>query len=188
MERTKPIVALVAMLAIAGCAGTDAMQVESLDADNRATGIRYYETAPYLLVHTDGKGGLKSQLLFLADLTQKRSIDPFAVLASNESTLTFKNGTLSQSKTVVDETVVPKAVITAVERAAAAAISASLNDPDASATAQVPPPRLYKIVIDSEKVRLVGGTTVDASGNPDTITVTISQPAKPEKPSEGGDQ
>lgn len=45
--------------------------------DEDARGIRYYEGAHFLIVYTDGKGGLKAGLKFLPDLTRKRSIDPY---------------------------------------------------------------------------------------------------------------
>jgi hypothetical protein len=177
------------LVLIAGCAGTDVSRVTN-DAygelgkvsDTDANGIRYYESAPFLLVYSDGKGGLNSQLLFLPDVTKKRVIRPYAVLAANNSTLTFSNGVLTQGKSVVDETLVPKAIVGALEKAATAAIAASLNAVGAEATPQLPPPQLFKIVLSGGNARLVGGPGVDRNGKVRMIDVTISAPAKAEPP------
>jgi hypothetical protein len=173
---------------LTGCAGTNVARVSSPEygvggkvADSQANGIRYYESAPFLLVYTDGKGGLVSKLLFLPDLTRKRVIDPYATLASNNTTLTFSNGVLSQGKTVVDETLVPKAVVGALEKAATAALGGTLNAPGAPPTAQLPPPQLFKVVLTTGGARLVGGQTVDKDGRVRMIDVTISDPDKAEE-------
>jgi hypothetical protein len=177
---------MTACLLLAGCAGTKvarvsnpAYNVTGKYSDEDANGIRYYESAPFLLVYSDGKGGLNSQLLFLPDLTQKRVIDPYSVLASNNSTLTFVNGVLTQGKTVVDETMVPKAVIGTLERAAAAMIGGAFNDAGAAPTPQLPPPQLFRIILANGSARLVGGPGIDQDGKVRMIDVTVSNPDKP---------
>jgi hypothetical protein len=181
---------VAALAALSGCAGTtvETVAIPELNApgklsEEQADGIRYYEAAPFLLVYTDGKGGLNSRLLFLPDLTRKKSIHPYAVLASNESTLTFTNGVLTQAKTVVDETIVPKSAVAALEKAATAALAGALNVTGVSPPSKLPPPHLYKVVIEKDSVRLVGGPGTDGSGNVRMIDVTISQPATPNIPS-----
>lgn len=170
---------------LAGCAGTTVRPVGDTATEERAKGIRYYESAPFLLVYTDGKGGVVSQVIFLPDVTTKRSIDPFAVLAQNETTLTFTDGVLTQSKSVVDETVVPKAVVSALEKAATAAIGMAAADaPDGFKEADLPLPRLYKIVISGDDISLEGSGAFTTDGRPlDTIHATITMPGKaPDKP------
>lgn len=181
------ILSLLAFTALVGCAGTNVSSIADPElgvagkySDEEADGIRYYESAPFLLVYTDGKGGLNSQLLFLPDLTQKRVIDPYAVLAANNSTLTFSNGVLTQGKTIVDETVVPKAVVGLLEKLATAALAGTLNAAGTTPTAQLPPPQLFKIVIDKDTARLVGGPGGDKNGQVRMIEVTISNPDKPD--------
>ena len=126
---------LLAALLLGGCAGTIVQPIRYGDsagapgiADDAAGGIRYYETAPFLLVYSDGKGGLQSQILYLPDRTRMRSIDPYAYFASNEATLVFDHGILTQGKTVVDETLVPKAIVGVLEKAATAALAGALNE------------------------------------------------------------
>jgi hypothetical protein len=165
------------LLLATSCAGTTFRRIASESDDLTADGIRYYESAPFLLVYTDGKGGLRSEIKFLPDTTTKRSVDPFAVLAQNESTLTFTNGVLSQSKTVIDETPVPKAIISALEKVAAAAIAAANAPGDPPTQTDLPLPRLYRILITKDAVTLEGGKVFSSEGvEIDTIRATISQP------------
>ncbi|PTR06818.1 hypothetical protein C8R32_109104 [Nitrosospira sp. Nsp5] len=182
---------LIALLLLTGCAGTNVNRVATGEIagpgevlDSKADGIRYYEIAPFLLVYTDGRGGLTSQLLFLPDLTRKRVIDPFAVLATNNTTLTFVNGVLTQGKTVVDETVVPKAIVGALEKAAIAAVNAFLNDVGTPPTTQVPPPQLFKIVLENGGGRLVGGKSVGSNGEIRMIDITVTDPGGESKTTE----
>ena len=180
-------------LALGGCAGTTVSRIAypgiaptpglPADAnDNDATGIRYYENAPFLLVYSDGKGGLTSQLLYLPDLTQKRVVHPFAYLAANNTTLTFDKGVLTQGKVVADETAVPKALIGALEQAAAASIGRSFNAAGGEPPPQLPPPQLFRIILANGKAQLVGGPGVDSTGSARMIDVTISGEAKTKKP------
>jgi hypothetical protein len=182
--------ALIALaIGTAGCAGTNVSRISNPDygvggkySDDQADGIRYYESAPFLLVYSDGKGGVVSKLLFLPDLTRKRVIDPYATLSSNNSTLTFTNGVLTQGKTVVDETVFPKAVVGALEKVASAIVMGAFNAPGAPPTAQLPPPQLFKIVLlPHGQARLLGGQTVDKDGKVKMIDVTISKPDEAEE-------
>lgn len=172
-----PIIAGAALLS--SCAGTivgrisnPAYQVDGRFSDTKAQGIRYYESAPFLLVYSDGKGGLVSKLLFLPDLTQKRTVDPYALLASNNTTLTFTTGVLTQGKTVVDETIVPKAVVGALEKAAGVALKA-FNVAGGGASGNLPPPLLFKIILKngSPIIRVTpqanGTMTVDVEYLPD---------------------
>lgn len=177
---------MTACLLLSGCAGTKVARVSNPAynapgkySDAEANGIRYYESAPFLLVYSDGKGGLTSQLIFLPDLTQKRVIDPYSMLASNNSTLTFVNGVLTQGKTVVDETLFPKAVIGTLERAATALMAGTLNAAGAPPTPQLPPPQLFRIVLANGSARLVGGPGIDQDGKVRMIDVTVSNPDKP---------
>jgi len=169
-------------LLLSACAGTQvrpiAATAEGADPDGAADGIRYYEPAPFLLVYSDGKGGLQSKIVILPDLTRKRSVDPFAYLASNNSTLTFQNGMLTQAKSVIDETVVPKAVVGALEKVATGLLAGTLNDAGATPTGQLPPPQLFRIVFTDAGARLVGGPGVGSDGQPRMIDVTISAPDK----------
>src|SRR5882757_10510461 len=116
---------------LASCAGVnyqtirtygtgDPKAVEANTADIAADGIRYYEQVPYLIVYSDGKGGLKSQLLYLPDTTRKKVVHPYAWMANNNLVLTFDKGVLTEGTQTIDETIVPKA---AVEAAAAALIA-----------------------------------------------------------------
>jgi hypothetical protein len=169
---------------LSGCAGTTDRPIAAADGagnpDEKADGIRYYESAPFLLVYSDGKGGLQSQILFLPDLARKRSIDPYAYLASNNSTLVFQNGMLTQAKSIVDETIVPKAVIGALEKVATGLLAGALNDAGAQPPTQLPPPQLFRILFTKTGAKLVGGPGTGPDGQPRMIDVTISEPDKPD--------
>lgn len=158
------------MKPIAYADAADPKTQEGLTLDKDATGLRYYEGAHFLIVYSDGKGGLKSEVKFLPDLTQKRSIDPYAYFAKNETTLVFTNGILTQSKSVVDETILPKAAITALEKVATAAISA-FNLAEGKPATYLPMPRIYKIIVGSggQLTLEAGNTTI--KGDPTGIEV-----------------
>jgi len=148
---------------LSACAGLKLESIPNDDADKASTGFRYYDSAPFLLVHTDNKGGLTSQVLYLPDLTRKRAAAPYNYLASNKTTLTFDKGKLQQSKSVVDETIVPAAVISGLEKIATAAVKAAANAANAGDT--IPPPMLFRIVKVQGKWGLSGGQALDPIGN-----------------------
>jgi hypothetical protein len=111
--------ALLAAL-LSGCAGFTTANVDTEEADAKARGFRYYESAPFLVVFYDGEEFLTTEVLFLPDTTRKRSIQPYSYAASNKATFTFAEGRLTGAKAVVDETVLPSAIISALEKAALA--------------------------------------------------------------------
>ncbi|GGC93423.1 hypothetical protein [Undibacterium terreum] len=144
---------------LAGCAGLEVTPIPPGEAgkteDEKATGFRYYETSPFLLIYTDGKGGLVSKLLYLPDMTKKRSIRPYAYLSSNNTTLKFENGTLVEAKAIIDETVIPTSVISGLAKVAIA--GASANAPDKTTpTDSLPGAYLYRIVQTNDTWTLVG--------------------------------
>lgn len=144
--------------ALTGCAG---LEVTTLGADPArdvaARGFRYYQSAPFLFVVSDGKGGLTASIKFLPDTTQKMSIRPYAFASSNDATLTFDGGVLSRAATVVDETAVPIAALDALARALAAAAKASLASSELELDATVPIPYLFRIVQKDDVIELRGG-------------------------------
>jgi hypothetical protein len=141
--------------------------------DDTCNGFRYYQSAPFLLVYSDGKGGLGWQIQYLPDLSRKMTAQPQAIMASLNTTLTFQNGCLSDSKDVADATAVPKAVISAVEKVVSA-LAAGGGAPAPSNNYQVPKPHLYKIVIRPGRIDFLGG---EAAG--DNIYVTLATGVKP---------
>lgn len=156
--------ALMCLTIVAGCAGIDAWPEKTNDL-----GVRYYTQAPFLLVHTDGKGGLTSELIWLPDTTKVMTIRPYTYLAKNEGALKFDEGVLTSAKSVADETAIPNAILGALKTAAIAA----LNAPTASDT--VPSPRLFKILINGDTISLIGN-----EAQPQHINITIP-PKKADK-------
>src|SRR5262245_1428713 len=102
----------VMLVLCVGCSGMTVMPIRSPEDDQKATGFRYYESSPYILVYSDGTS-LKSDLLYLPDRTRKMSVELFDFLSSNTTKLTFLNGILTSADTEGDATAVPKAVIEA---------------------------------------------------------------------------
>ena len=172
----RSIAVVIGALALSGCAGISAGVVTD---DSKELGYRYYAPAPFLFVRSDGKGGLTSEVVYLPDTTQTLSLRPYATLASNNATLSFNNGMLTEASAVVDETVVPTAFIDALSKAASAAIAADLPS---SPVAQAPPPYLFRIIVRSGSIQLKGGPAFATDGKkPATINVSINTP-----PSTGG--
>jgi hypothetical protein len=145
---------------------------ELCDTDRKAQGFRYFEEAPFLFVHSDGKGGISSEIVWLPDTTKKMSIKPYALLATNKVSLSFTNGMLTESSTTVDETVIPEAVLSAIVAAGVRAAGI------ASGETQLPLPYLFKITFNqnSGEAVLSGGfpTTDKTKTKPLVIHVTIA--------------
>jgi hypothetical protein len=157
---------------LGGCAGLDVAPVKD---ENSANGYRYYQQAPFLFVRSDGKGGVTSEIVFLPDTTHEMSANPFAYLATNNATLTFNNGALTEASVVGDETVVPVALADALTKAAGAAIAA---DNPSGPNASVPVPYLFKIIVHAGTIELNGGPAVATDGKTKaTISVVIAVPA-----------
>lgn len=144
-------VILPGSLICGGCAG---VSYRALDAssDQRARGFRYYDTSPYLLVRTDGKGGLESSLEYLPDLGKLRHARPFQFLAANKSTFDFSEGTLSSGTSEGDGTAVPAAFLDAATKVASAALKAGADDPAAAKSGEGSgtAPRVYLFKIKQE--------------------------------------
>ena len=168
MMRIRISIAVLLASTLSACAGLNVTPIgTSAELDKTAHGFRYYQPAPFLFVHSDGKGGLTSQIKFLPDTTQKMSVQPYAYLASNESTLQFDAGMLTQAAAVVDETVVPAAALDSLAKVLSAAAKAAMNVPEATNDATVPVPYLFKIVIKGNVIELRGGPMNGAALTPD---------------------
>jgi hypothetical protein len=158
MKRFSTSIIVLLAGALSACAGLNVTPIgTSKELDEAAHGFRYYQPAPYLFVYSDGKGGLVSQIKYLPDTTQKMSVQPYAYLASNESTLQFDAGMLTQAAAVVDETVVPAAALDSLAKVLAAAAKAAMNVPEAANETKVPVPYLFKIVVKGNLIELKGG-------------------------------
>jgi hypothetical protein len=114
MQKRILSLSLFAVLAC-GCATVTHERITSHTADERARGIRYYGTSPYLIAYSDGKGGMVTQVTFLPDPAKKMSAAPKAALADVGATMTFDRGVLTQSTENGDATAVPTAILKAVE-------------------------------------------------------------------------
>ena len=161
---------------LGGCAGLTVTPIGEGKGENSETdarGFRYYQPAPFLLVYSDGKGGLVSQITFLPDTTKKMSVRPYAYLASNESTLQFDAGMLTQAAAVVDATIIPSAALDTLAKALGVAAKAALNAPEATNETTVPVPYLFKIVITGNQIQLKGGPAGGAALAPDNKKIVI---------------
>jgi hypothetical protein len=149
---------------LAGCAGITHRPIADEAADQRVTGLRYYDTSPYLFIHTDNQGGLTSDFVYLPDSTKKRSAKPFAFLAKNKTVLTWDDeGTaLLGSSSDVDTGEVPKAIVGALEEVGKTFVKSMFDAPNQK-TADSPPraPRAYifKVVKRNGVWGLIGAST-----------------------------
>jgi len=143
---------------LSGCAGIRVVPITSDKQDKRDRGFRYYENSPYLLVNTDETGELTGKILFLPDLNTKTSISPYAIVAKNDTQLTFSKGVLTQAISDQDATQFPKEVIKALTSVVKA--SSALNAPgEAAVGGKLAAPYLFKIVVEDGTVKLIGGST-----------------------------
>lgn len=162
-------------LLLSGCAGFKV--VDAPTSNDTAEGIRYYEPAPFLLVYSDGKGNLTSQIIVMPDITQKRVIDLYAYASTNKSTLDFTDGMLTKSAVEVDSTAVPLAMIDTIQSLGVAAIGAAFNAPKSGVTHTIPAPYLFKIVVDKDGTRLLGGPGLGADGEPLNLQISVTKEA-----------
>jgi hypothetical protein len=121
-------------------------------ADESASGIRYYQASPYLLVYSDGKGGIVWKIYYLPDQTRKMTATPYNYVAKVTANLTFSRGVLTDSTEDVDTTAVPKAILAAAEKLLPLALADTTPE-----ERTVLPPRLYKILVAGDTITLAGG-------------------------------
>jgi hypothetical protein len=169
------LIAAAGLSCLAGCAG---LSVEAIGntgqaADAKATGVRFYQEAPFLFVYADGKGGVGTDIKWLPDTTQLMSASPYAVLSKNETTMEFLSSALTTSTVVVDDTIVVNASLEALGKVLAAAAA---NTASESELPPVPAPKLYRIIVngDANPLRLSASRTVDIRGNDLVINIGAS--------------
>ncbi len=166
------------LLLLTGCVGTTIEDIPA-ERDQDARGVRFYNSAPFVLVTSDRRGSLTSQFMYLPDTTRLLGARPYAFMGVNKTTLTFKNGVLESAKVTTDDTAVPKAIVAAVEAAATAAAKAFLDQGGVAADTGVPPPILLRVVfLGDGSVKLKGGVAVGPDGKEiKQINVTMSKAA-----------
>ena len=142
---------------------------KNAEHEAKATGVRYYRRSPYLLVHTDSRGGLIWRILYLPDPSKKMAIDLPVYASRLTTTLNFENGTLKDSTESSDATAVPVAVLAAIKEAIPAVVQGLRireTQPDApTPPTKAPAPYLFKIV--------VLGNTVELRGGPGDVTIPL---------------
>ena len=124
------------------------------DADDR--GIRYYRSSPYLIVYSNGKGGIVTEIKYLPDPTKKMSAQPNSSFATGlKTTMNFDHGVLTSVKDELGGDIISPAILKAVETMGPALLKALNLAQDNVYT--VPAPYIYKIVVTGEEVKFVGG-------------------------------
>lgn len=146
---SKASLSLLFPFLLAGCAASVTHQRENSDSD----GIRYYMNAPYLIVYSNGRGGLQWQIRYLPDQTKVMTAKPHVFGARLEMTMNFQNGVLATSSVSGDSAGVPKAVIAAVQNVLPLLAKAAAGTPT---TPGFPAPSLYKIVVNGDNVTFIG--------------------------------
>lgn len=163
--------AVLTMGGLIACASIEPTPVKNFE---NPKGIPYYDGSYYLLVYPDGLGNLKWTLQYLADPQKKREYRTSQFLSSVETELTFSNGVLNIGNTTTDSTVVPTAVIGAIEKVLTSGIA---NDPLANVN-KVPAPSIYKLVVTGNQIAFLGEKSTHF------VNVTVTQEAKPAKEGE----
>jgi hypothetical protein len=158
------------LAALTGC--YSAVVYHAANKGDDSTGIRYYQSAPYVLIYSDGKGGLNWQIVYLPDQTKLMTVAPTTFLGKSQMSLSFINGTLTSGGGTGDTTTIPAAIFAAVQGAIPLLSSAVVNIgankgilPGASNPPVLPPlapppkfpaPYLYKIVVEGGSVEFIG--------------------------------
>ena len=157
-------------------------------AADSGTGIRYYRSSPYVLVSSDGNGGINWQLLFLPDQTKKLSADPTVRGANQDLVLNFEDGILTSVTQTDDTTAVPAAFVSTLEKVisaalpAFAAMDAAQRPPrPLKKAAEVPAPTIYKIVVRGNEAKFLSST----GDSPLTVTLAPEQEQEQEQEKSG---
>ena len=172
-QRLLVAIAGIALMS-AGCAtvGHRPLDPENHQHDQNDIGVRYYRSSPYLIAHSDGKGGVITEVKFLPDLTKLMSAQPKTTLADVDTTMSFENGVLTSASTTADATAVTKAITKAVEGLGTTFLSALANEKAKEPnTYKVPPPVLYKIVVEGSRVYLLQAKADGDAAKPIEITL-----------------
>jgi hypothetical protein len=156
---------------LAGCSATVTHEVEKSDS----TGIRYYRNAPYLLVYSDGRGGLSWQVIYMPDQSEIMTATPEVVGGATQMTLSFQNGVLSGSSVTGDTTAVPKAVISAI--LSALPLIAKSYAETQRLPYGFPAPYLFKIVVRHNTASFIGGEGTTSDGKAIDIQVPVNSGA-----------
>lgn len=147
-----PLIQLLFFLALCSCSF---VSYKKVDATDDSEGFRYYHSSPYFLVYSNGKGGIVTQIIYIADPYKKVSARPRMFLSNMQTSMEFDKGVYKSSKNTYDASVVPSAILKAVQTIAPALLAA-LNDP-VKDSRSIPAPYLYKIVINGTTVEFIGG-------------------------------
>lgn len=172
MSKHRSLWLLIFCAFLASCAGVTVQNQKSDPEKDK--GIRYYEPAAFILVYTDSKGGLNSELIWLPDTSQVRTLRPYAVAAKNNATFQFDHGVLTQAKSEIDTTAIPKAALAALKTTALARVSAAMNVLYDRGDEGLPAPQLFRIETDTDGVWSLS----ESKTTPDRIGVTLSQQPK----------
>jgi hypothetical protein len=133
---------------------------KNISHDDKARGLRYYQPSPYLLVYSDGQGGINWEIYYLPDPTKKMSVKPYNFLASLKAKFTFdeKNGVIKSTREEGDSTIIPKAIFEQAKALAPLLLKAMADDVEkAKNQYKVPTPYLFKFVSSKGRFKLVGG-------------------------------
>jgi len=173
------IAATLFAVILTSCAGIDVGRVSD-DNQKDVGGIRYYQSAPFLLVYSDGKGGINHEILFLPDLSKEMYARPYGWFAKSDVELKFKNGIIDSGTSTGDGTALPKAIIAALKSVELARLAAG-DEIDGTGVATFPSPELYRIeVTESGSIELHGGYAFEATGSESQVRVPL-RPAAPAK-------
>ena len=154
--KTTILVLLLGALASPGCAYTRVQRFDVTSHEGRgreatASGVRYYEGAPHILVYST-PGHYASKLVWLPDTRFIYSAQPIEVMATNTTTLSFEAGVLKSSKVVTDATTIPKSILAVVKDAAeAAAKLAAANVAPIEDTEVKPEVHLFRLEIEIDE-------------------------------------
>ena len=128
-----------------------------MTADREARGIRYYRSSLYLLVHSDGHGGVVSRIIELPDVTQKMSAETGGILGSADWTLALRDGALTDTREELHNDVVARALLDAAGGVIQSAAKAMYRRSGSGALEHaLPPPSLFKILVHGDEIEFVG--------------------------------
>lgn len=136
---------------LAGCAGVDyTTNTKTLKTGDDLGGIPYYEPARYLLVNSDGKGGLNWQIIALPDQSTLHVAKPYEFISKLETSYTISNGMLTEVSETVDTSAGIKAIGEAV-KAFLPLLMAGANAPKV----ELPAFQLFRIQVVGSKVKFI---------------------------------
>ena len=140
---------LIFLIILYSCSGPS--KKDNLRTDINQDEIIYYEPSPYLMINTNDENNIETKIIYLPDPNKQKTIKVDEYKKQHNLKLDLENGLLTAVPIDTVSTPIPKELI----EAAKASMLVNLENTPKEGKKIKPPPKVYKIVIDGDKIILI---------------------------------